>query len=189
MERGDAEEKSETGVGGGAGAFGRRAGGKLKESRKDLLDKEARDGAEDAREPSDPALSELDGDVDAFNFPTSWDGVQNKKTPRIALLTAVTNGLVDLEEASFARFIAFAQASAPMVPAELRQRFADTAYSSPSVRTGDDGKATIDVDLPDNLTEWRVNARGASAGPLVGEDARHSTRRSASSCAPTLRAS
>lgn len=75
----------------------------------------------------------------------------------------------EIEDARLLAALTLLQDAPPVLPAELRQRFADTAMSEPRVRTGDDGAATVTVDLPDNLTEWRVTARGASAGPLVGE--------------------
>ncbi|MCK6480801.1 MAG: MG2 domain-containing protein, partial [Planctomycetes bacterium] len=55
------------------------------------------------------------------------------------------------------------------VPASLRERFEDAALWAPSVATGEDGTARLEVDLPDNLTTWRIVARGASADTLVGE--------------------
>ena len=65
--------------------------------------------------------------------------------------------------------VMLAQDAVPFVTPELRARFEDTAFTEPRVETGDDGTATVTFTLPDNLTEWRVTARGASAGPLVGD--------------------
>lgn len=59
--------------------------------------------------------------------------------------------------------------AAPLVPARLRQRFADTAAWDPRVVTGADGKAHLEIELPDNLTTWRATARGVTKGTLVGE--------------------
>ena len=50
----------------------------------------------------------------------------------------------------------------------IRTRFADTAFWDPVVRTGKDGKAQATVQLPDNLTTWRMQARGISADTQVG---------------------
>ncbi|MDY7077396.1 MAG: Ig-like domain-containing protein, partial [Chloroflexota bacterium] len=50
----------------------------------------------------------------------------------------------------------------------VRSRFRDTAYWNPTVRTGADGHATVSVELPDNLTTWRMGARGVTANTLVG---------------------
>jgi uncharacterized protein YfaS (alpha-2-macroglobulin family) len=51
----------------------------------------------------------------------------------------------------------------------VRSRFPDTAYWNPTLRTGDDGHATVSVELPDNLTTWRMGARGVTAETLVGQ--------------------
>ncbi|GAB4535341.1 MAG: hypothetical protein Kow0063_19530 [Anaerolineae bacterium] len=51
----------------------------------------------------------------------------------------------------------------------VRRRFPDTAYWNPSVRTDEEGRATISVELPDNLTTWRLGARGVTAETLVGQ--------------------
>ena len=51
----------------------------------------------------------------------------------------------------------------------VRRRFRDTAYWNPTVRTGADGHAEVSVELPDNLTTWRMGARGVTAGTLVGQ--------------------
>ncbi len=146
--------------GGGGGAFGGRKGGVRrlrssgganaeKKSDADLKDALAMDDVQgdvpaDAREPSDPPPApEMYGP----QTPGGDGGPANGLIARLA-------------------------ASAPLyVPPELRQRFEDTAYSSPSVRTGDDGKGGVEIDLPDNITEWKVSARGAGQGPLVGEGA------------------
>ncbi|MFC2045934.1 Ig-like domain-containing protein [Chloroflexota bacterium] len=50
----------------------------------------------------------------------------------------------------------------------IRTRFADTAFWDPVVRTGEDGRAQVTVQLPDNLTTWRMQARGITADTKVG---------------------
>ncbi|MGC9332989.1 MAG: Ig-like domain-containing protein [Anaerolineae bacterium] len=50
----------------------------------------------------------------------------------------------------------------------MRSRFADTAFWDPVVRTDEDGRAQVTVRLPDNLTTWRMQARGISADTQVG---------------------
>jgi uncharacterized protein YfaS (alpha-2-macroglobulin family) len=52
---------------------------------------------------------------------------------------------------------------------EVRQDFPDTAFWQASVRTGPDGKATVRVTLPDNLTTWRMDARAVTADTRVGQ--------------------
>lgn len=51
----------------------------------------------------------------------------------------------------------------------VRRRFRDTAYWNPTVRTDEDGHAEVRVELPDNLTTWRMGARGITAETLVGQ--------------------
>ncbi|PYV93189.1 MAG: hypothetical protein DMG05_02330 [Acidobacteria bacterium] len=50
----------------------------------------------------------------------------------------------------------------------IRREFKDTAYWQPEVVTGADGKATVNVKLPDNLTTWRATARAVTADTRVG---------------------
>jgi len=51
----------------------------------------------------------------------------------------------------------------------IRKRFEDTAYWNATVRTDARGQATVLVDLPDNLTTWRVTARAVTADTLAGD--------------------
>ncbi len=55
--------------------------------------------------------------------------------------------------------------------AEPRTRalFADTAYWNAVVVTGADGRASVEVEYPDSLTDWKVLARGLDAAARVGE--------------------
>ncbi len=50
----------------------------------------------------------------------------------------------------------------------IRTRFADTAYWAAVIRTDAAGHARVEVALPDNLTTWRMQARGITAETLVG---------------------
>jgi len=56
---------------------------------------------------------------------------------------------------------------------EIREEFIDTPYWNAQLVTDADGQATFSVTLPDNLTTWRLNARGITDGQdgqtLVGE--------------------
>ncbi len=53
-------------------------------------------------------------------------------------------------------------------PKFVRKDFRDTAYWQPNVVTAADGKATVRVNLPDNLTTWRATARAVTADLRVG---------------------
>ena len=52
---------------------------------------------------------------------------------------------------------------------QARRDFRNTAYWSAQLVTRDDGTATVDVTLPDNLTTWRMQARAMSGDSMVGE--------------------
>ncbi|HYJ88500.1 MAG TPA: MG2 domain-containing protein [Pyrinomonadaceae bacterium] len=55
-----------------------------------------------------------------------------------------------------------------LVQPTIRKNFKDTAFWQPDVVTGADGKATVKVELPDNLTTWRATARGITSDTKVG---------------------
>jgi uncharacterized protein YfaS (alpha-2-macroglobulin family) len=55
-----------------------------------------------------------------------------------------------------------------LVQPMIRKNFKDTAFWQPDVVTGADGRATIKVNLPDNLTTWRATARAVTADTKVG---------------------
>ncbi len=55
-----------------------------------------------------------------------------------------------------------------LVQPTIRKEFKDTAFWQPSVVTGRDGRATVNVKLPDNLTTWRATARAVTADTKVG---------------------
>lgn len=47
----------------------------------------------------------------------------------------------------------------------VRREFVDTAYSQ-RLKTGPDGRASLRVKLPDNITSWRLTAIAATSGPM-----------------------
>ncbi len=51
----------------------------------------------------------------------------------------------------------------------IRKRFEDTAHWAPSVITGPDGRATVQFQIPDNLTTWRATARAIDRATRAGE--------------------
>ncbi|MEK6323512.1 MAG: MG2 domain-containing protein [Acidobacteriota bacterium] len=50
----------------------------------------------------------------------------------------------------------------------IRKDFKDTTFWQPDIVTGADGKASVEVKLPDNLTTWRATVRGVTADTRVG---------------------
>jgi uncharacterized protein YfaS (alpha-2-macroglobulin family) len=69
-----------------------------------------------------------------------------------------------------ARAIAYGDVKGQMfVQPAMRRNFQDMMFWTPSVRTGSDGWAKLDVAFPDNLTTWRITARGVSSSTAVGQ--------------------
>ncbi|MCM2249844.1 MAG: hypothetical protein NDI58_04645, partial [Geothrix sp.] len=50
----------------------------------------------------------------------------------------------------------------------VRQNFKDTAHWAPFVAAGRDGRASVDLTLPDNLTAWRATATAITGDTKVG---------------------
>ena len=94
----------------------------------------------------------------------------------LSVLDDVTSGLDDNSFAkektsSPSRFMGLAGAAAPaFVPAKVRTKFADTLLWRPAVRTGADGRASVNLaELSDDLTTWRLTARGMDKGGRMGQ--------------------
>ncbi|NWJ39347.1 MAG: hypothetical protein HXX12_00055 [Geothrix sp.] len=51
---------------------------------------------------------------------------------------------------------------------KVRQNFKDTAHWTPFVAAGRDGRASVDLVLPDNLTAWRATATAITSDTKVG---------------------
>lgn len=51
----------------------------------------------------------------------------------------------------------------------LREEFLDTAYWKPDILTDEKGRATVTLDLPDNLTTWRIVVKAFTVETQVGE--------------------
>jgi uncharacterized protein YfaS (alpha-2-macroglobulin family) len=52
---------------------------------------------------------------------------------------------------------------------DVRQNFKDTAYFRAVVQTDENGTASVTVNLPDNLTTWRMDARAVTEDSRVGQ--------------------
>ncbi len=52
---------------------------------------------------------------------------------------------------------------------KVREKFEDTAFWKADIRTNNKGKASVKFKLPDNLTTWRLTARGHDRKGQVGE--------------------
>ncbi|HEU0072862.1 MAG TPA: alpha-2-macroglobulin family protein, partial [Dehalococcoidia bacterium] len=51
----------------------------------------------------------------------------------------------------------------------LRSEFRNTAYWEAQLVTDDEGRVSVEVEMPDNLTTWRMQVRAISGDILVGE--------------------
>ncbi|MEO0414751.1 MAG: alpha-2-macroglobulin family protein, partial [Verrucomicrobiota bacterium] len=58
---------------------------------------------------------------------------------------------------------------APATPVTVRKEFADTAYWAGTVTTDANGKATLPITMPENLTTWVIRTWGLGAGTVVGQ--------------------
>ncbi len=54
---------------------------------------------------------------------------------------------------------------------KTRAEFPDTAYWEASVQTGSDGRATVEIPLPDSLTTWRLSSKAVTTETQVGQGA------------------
>jgi len=68
------------------------------------------------------------------------------------------------------KFLAGGYANAPPAREEIRIRqfFPETMYFNPAVITDGGGKASIDVDVADSITTWRISAMASSRGGQLG---------------------
>ncbi len=60
-------------------------------------------------------------------------------------------------------------AQSPDAPINLRENFNALALWSPTVKTDSNGKAVIDIKLPDNLTRYRITAVSVDTGKRFGK--------------------
>lgn len=55
-------------------------------------------------------------------------------------------------------------------PIQIREQFLDTAYWNAAIVTNAEGRATVNMSLPDNLTTWELDTRGVTLDTQVGQD-------------------
>jgi alpha-2-macroglobulin len=60
-------------------------------------------------------------------------------------------------------------AGAPFVQPVIRTKFADTAFWVGALETDKDGMAEVALDMPENLTTWRIKVWGLGGGTRVGQ--------------------
>jgi uncharacterized protein YfaS (alpha-2-macroglobulin family) len=74
-----------------------------------------------------------------------------------------------IEQARNAGILGSVAPDEPPPPVTVRTNFNPLAAFSPSVKTGPDGKATVEVKLPDNLTRYRVVAIAVAGDKQFGK--------------------
>ena len=60
-------------------------------------------------------------------------------------------------------------AAAPLVQPTVRTKFADTALWVGSLTTNEKGEAEVSLDMPENLTTWKIKVWGMGHGTKVGQ--------------------
>ena len=60
-------------------------------------------------------------------------------------------------------------AAAPMVQPTIRTKFADTALWVGQLTTASNGTAEVELNMPENLTTWRIKVWGMGFGTRVGQ--------------------
>ena len=102
-------------------------------------------------------------------------GIQNFSvgSPVAAPMAAAAMPQSGIEDASKELIITpvASQSSAveELIEPSVRQQFADTALWIGSLKTGDDGLASAELIMPENLTTWKVRVWGMGHGTRVGE--------------------
>src|SRR4029079_741082 len=61
------------------------------------------------------------------------------------------------------------QAAPPGVEPAVRKNFADTAYWNSAIKTDQDGIAEVSLNMPENLTGWKVKVWAMGHGTKVGQ--------------------
>ena len=90
--------------------------------------------------------------------------------PASAESGAANKQMADASGRDGARTLAFGDVKGQMfVQPAMRRNFQDMMFWTPSARTGADGRVRLDVNFPDNLTTWRITARGVTRNTAVGQ--------------------
>ncbi len=87
--------------------------------------------------------------------------------PMSALAADSIDGLVATAAGGFDATAEAAQM--PNAPVTVRTKFADTAIWSDSIITDTNGEATVSLDMPENLSTWKIKTWAMGHGTVVGE--------------------
>ncbi len=108
------------------------------------------------------------GNIKAEFYGMRYNSVETHLSINYTFTGFAGNKPIDLAKNKSTYQLADFKNEGDLVQPTIRKNFKDTAFWQPSVVTGADGKATVNVTLPDNLTTWRATARGVTADTKVG---------------------
>jgi uncharacterized protein YfaS (alpha-2-macroglobulin family) len=108
------------------------------------------------------------GNIKSEFYGMRYNSVQTQLSINYSFTGFAGDKPIDLAKNKSAYQLADFKNEGDLVQPTIRKNFKDTAFWQPDVLTGADGKATVKVNLPDNLTTWRATARGVTADTKVG---------------------
>ncbi len=130
----------------------------------------------------------LADDADAFSYGDDKNGRRNRKSEMLAKSKSASRAMSAPAAPGMAMADAAAgfgggggmveeqkdggggaEAGAPEVQPVVRTNFADLAFWKATLNTGDDGIAEIELDMPENLTTWKIKTWGMGHGTRVGQ--------------------
>ena len=94
---------------------------------------------------------------------------RNRKSGMMRM--AAESSLEEAGEFADAEFDAPQDGQAEVVQPEVRENFADTSLWVGSLETNAEGIAEVDLEMPENLTNWKIRVWGMGHGTRVGEGA------------------
>ncbi|HUY36157.1 MAG TPA: MG2 domain-containing protein [Pirellulales bacterium] len=96
-------------------------------------------------------------------------GVENEYFLGVGYVEAAQKSAGIADAAMAANELGDAGAAAELVQPTVRSNFADTALWVAALTTDGDGVATVKLDMPENLTTWKVRVWGLGHGTKVGQ--------------------
>jgi hypothetical protein len=103
---------------------------------------------------------------DRYSLGASLDAAS--PPPAAAVAEGAVSG-VDPNVELYSAVLSSDKAPAALVEPTVRSEFADTALWVASLETDKDGLAEVELDMPENLTAWRIQAWSMGHGTRVGE--------------------
>lgn len=108
------------------------------------------------------------GDIRKIFYGTRYSNVSTSFSSAFGFTGYSGNKRMELAQNKRAHQLADFKNESQLVEPKIRKEFKDTALWQPEVVTGADGKATVKLNLPDNLTTWRATARAVTSDLKVG---------------------